>query len=236
MGASEPARMEPVLDSFFRRSKFLYECWAATSAEVILTHDDFVWTEGPFMDPDIYRNVIIPRYAELLKITHAAGKKQLFCSDANYSMFVDDLAEAGADGFIFEPVVDFEMMSRKFGDSHCLIGSCVDCRDMTLSYRDKVKADIDKTFECLERCRGAIVAVGNHLPANIPGEMLDLYFAELLPAPAARLGEDLRGYGCAGARRTAPREMDERQRPTLGGTPCAARTCLTHATPRWSCH
>ena len=73
-------------------------------------------SEPARMDPDIYRNVIIPRYAELFKSTHAAGKKQLFCSDAHYSMFVDDLAEAGADGFIVEPVVDFEMMSRKFGD------------------------------------------------------------------------------------------------------------------------
>jgi hypothetical protein len=96
-------------------------------------------------------------------------------------MFVDDLAEAGADGFIFEPVVDFDMMSAKFGSSHCLIGSCVDCRDMTFGRRDKVLADIRKTFECLKRCRGAIVAVGNHLPANVPGEMLDFYFGELLP-------------------------------------------------------
>ena len=37
--------------------------------------------------------------------------------------------------------------------------------------------DIDRTFSALRRCRGAIVAVGNHVPANIP----DRYFAALLP-------------------------------------------------------
>ena len=29
--------------------------------------------------------------------------------------------------------------------------------------------------------KGAIVAVGNHLPPNIPGDMMDKYFDTLLP-------------------------------------------------------
>jgi hypothetical protein len=44
-----------------------------------------------------------------------------------------------------------------------------------------VIADIDRTFERLSDCRGAIVAVGNHLAPNIPEEMLDLYFERMLP-------------------------------------------------------
>jgi hypothetical protein len=43
-----------------------------------------------------------------------------------------------------------------------------------------VKADVDKTFEQLADCKGAIVAVGNHLPPNIPEDMLDRYFDYLL--------------------------------------------------------
>jgi hypothetical protein len=57
----------------------------------------------------------------------------------------------------------------------------VDCRDLTFGKWEKVRADIDRTFERLEDCRGAIFAVGNHLPANIPDEMLDRYFEYLLP-------------------------------------------------------
>jgi hypothetical protein len=44
-----------------------------------------------------------------------------------------------------------------------------------------VARDLDRTFAALGRCRGAILAVGNHLPANIPAAMLDRYFAALLP-------------------------------------------------------
>lgn len=181
MGASDAERMERVFDSFFRRTLFHMEAWAKTSVEVVIQHDDFVWTSGAFMHPEIYRKVIIPRYAELWKPIHAAGKKVLFCSDGNYTEFAGDVAEAGADGFIFEPFMDFGYMADNFGKSHCLVGSFVDCRDLTFNKWEKVKADIDRTFERLADCRGAILAVGNHLPPNIPPDMLDKYFEYLLP-------------------------------------------------------
>lgn len=181
IAASNPVRMEKVFDSFFRRTLFHMKAWAKTSVEVVIQHDDFVWTAGAFMHPDIYRNVIIPRYAELWKPIHEAGKKVLFCSDGNLTEFAGDLAEAGADGFIFEPCNDFDFMVDNFGKTKCLVGSFVDCRDLTFGKWDKVRRDIDKTFQRLSDCKGAILAVGNHLPANIPEVMLDRYFEHLFP-------------------------------------------------------
>jgi len=188
LAAADVGRMERVFDSFFRRTLFHMEAWAQTSVEVVIQHDDFVWSGGPFMHPDVYRRAIIPRYAALWKPLHAAGKKVLFCSDGDFTVFVEDLAAAGADGFIFEPLVDFVMMAERWGQSHCLVGSCVDCRDLTFRHRDRVLADVARTFAALQHCRGAILAVGNHLPPNIPADMLDLYFGALLPRLARRPG------------------------------------------------
>lgn len=181
MATADPVKMEKVFDSFFRRTLFHMEAWAKTSVEVVIQHDDFVWTGGAFMNPDIYRQVIIPRYAELWKPIHDAGKKVLFCSDGDFREFAGDVAEAGADGFIFEPCMDFGEMVDRFGQTHCLVSSFVDCRDLTLGKWDKVRTDIDRTFERLADCRGAILAVGNHLPPNIPADMLNKYFEHLLP-------------------------------------------------------
>ena len=181
MGASDPVKMEKVFDSFFRRTLFHMKAWAKTSVDVLIQHDDFVWTAGAFMHPDIYRKVIIPRYAELWKPIHEAGKKLLFCSDGNLMEFAGDLAEAGADGFIFEPCNDFGFMVDNFGQTKCLVGSFVDCRDLTFGKWDKVQKDLDMTFERLSDCKGALLAVGNHLPANIPDAMLDKYFDYLIP-------------------------------------------------------
>lgn len=179
--ASNPRKMEKVLDSYFRRALFHMKAWAQTSVEVVIQHDDFVWTGGAFMNPNIYRQVIIPRYAELWKPINNAGKKVLFCSDGNYTEFASDIAEAGADGFIFEPCIDFGYMVDNFGQTHCLVGSFVDCRDLTFGKWTKVRTDIDRTIESIEECKGVIVAVGNHLPPNIPEPMLDKYFEYLLP-------------------------------------------------------
>ena len=181
LAASDRGKMEQVLDGFFRRTLFHMKAWAQTTAPVLIQHDDFVWTSGAFMNPDFYRKVIIPRYAELWKPAHAAGKKVLFCSDGNFLEFAADVAEAGADGFIFEPCMDFGEMVRSFGKTHCLVGSFVDCRDLTFGKWKKVKADIDRTFNHLKDCKGAIFAVGNHLPPNIPEPMMDRFFDYLLP-------------------------------------------------------
>lgn len=181
LAAAEPAKMERVWDGFYRRTLFHMEAWARTTVDVIIQHDDFVWSSGAFMHPRIYRDVILPRYAALWKPLKAAGKSVLFCSDGDFTEFTTDLADAGADGFIFEPMVDFGYMADTFGSTHCLVGSYVDCRDMTFGNWDKVRADIDRTLLKLERCRGAVVAVGNHLPANIPEPMMDRYIEYLAP-------------------------------------------------------
>jgi hypothetical protein len=181
--AADKKRIEKVFDRFFQRTLFHMRAWAATSAEVIIQHDDFVWTSGGFMKPEIYRSMIIPRYAELWKPIHEAGKKLLFCSDGLLTEFADDIVAAGADGLVFEPVNDFKLMAERFGGSHCLVGSCVDCRSLTFGTWDQVESAIEETFRILRGCKGAILTVGNHLPANIPDEMLDRY----LHAVAARL-------------------------------------------------
>lgn len=181
IAASDPDKMTPVLDSFFRRSLFLYRCMAQTSTDVVLTHDDFVWTSGPFLHPDFYREVIIPRYKALWAEIHKAGKLVVFCSDGDYIEFAEDIADAGADALVFEPCCDYGLMHERVGDRCCLIGSYVDCRDLTFGHWDKVESDIERTFERLQHSRGAILAVGNHLPPNIPADMLDRYFKTLLP-------------------------------------------------------
>jgi hypothetical protein len=177
--AADRRRFEATLDRFFRRTLFHMKAWAKSSAEVFVQHDDFVWMSGPFMDPSFYRGAIIPRYAELWKPIHAEGKKVLFCSDGDFRLFAEDIVAAGADGLIFEPCNDFGFMAERCGRSACLVGSCVDCRDMTFGRWETVRACIDRTVKTLRSCRGGIVAVGNHLPSNVPDDMLERYIRYL---------------------------------------------------------
>lgn len=181
LAAADPHKMEQVFDRIYQWTRFHMDAWAKTDAEVIIQHDDFVWTSGPFMRPDFYRQVLIPRYAELWKPLKASGKKILFCSDGTYTMFMDDILVAGADGLIFEPCNDFAWVVERFGDRACLVGSAVDCRTMTFEPWEAVKAQIDTTLALAPQCRGLIWAVGNHLPGNIEPQMMQQYIDYLKP-------------------------------------------------------
>lgn len=185
MGASDSERFSKVLTSFGELTLHHIKAWAETSIEVFIQHDDIVWTEGPFMNPAIYREVIFPMYKKFWTELHNKGKKVLFCSDGNYEMFMDDIADAGAEGFIFEPCNSFENISKKYGQSHCLVGSCVDCRTLTFSDKDSIQKEIDTTLKHAKNCKGLFFAVGNHIPSNVPVENA-MHYMEYLKANWAR--------------------------------------------------
>jgi len=173
--AADLRKFEVVLDSIFRQSLHHFRAWAATSIEFFICHDDMVWTQGPFMHPNFYRRVIFSRYAELWRVLHDAGKRILFCSDGNFTMFLDDIAAAGADGFIFEPLTSLQAAVDRFADTHVIISSKVDCRTLTFGTPPDIKREIDATLPLARRCKGFVFAVGNHIPANVPLDNATFY-------------------------------------------------------------
>lgn len=174
--ASDRERFAKVLDSFFELSLHHFKAWARTSAPVFIDHDDFVWTAGPFMHPSFYRSVIIPRFRRLWEVLHEAGKIVLFCSDGNWTPFIDDIAAAGADGFIFEPLTDLDYTVEKYGRTHVIMSSKVDCRTLTFGTKDDIQAEVDATLPLARRCPGFVFAVGNHIPSNVPVDNALWYF------------------------------------------------------------
>lgn len=171
LAAADEAKFARMLERFGRYTLHHARAWAETSIDVYIQHDDIVWTSGPFMRPDFYREAIFPIYRELWKPLKAAGKKVLFCSDGKVDMFLEDIAACGADGFIFEPCNDFDRLVRTFGNSRCLMGSKVDCRTMAFGTWEQVRAEIDATLALTRGMNGHFFAVGNHIPANVTDEM-----------------------------------------------------------------
>jgi hypothetical protein len=179
LAAADKQRFERVLDSIFQLSLHHYRAWARTSIEVFICHDDMVWSEGAFLHPDFYRRVIFPRYRELWTVLKRAGKKVLYCSDGDWTEFLDDIAAAGADGFIFEPMVSLEAVVQRFGQTHVIAGSKVDCRTLTFGTHEQIQAEVDASLELASGCPGFRFAVGNHIPSNVPVENAQFYFAYL---------------------------------------------------------
>jgi len=88
---------------------------------------------------------------------------------------MDDIAACGAEGFIFEPTNDLDWVCSRFGKTHCIVGSKVDCRTMAMGTWEQVKAEMEATLALARKCPGFMWAVGNHIPANVSDEMCDRY-------------------------------------------------------------
>jgi len=168
LAAADQERFARVLDSIFRYTLHQYEAWAETSIEFFMCHDDMVWTQGPFMRPAFYRAEVFPRFKALWDVMHKAGKKVIFTSDGDYSMFVDDVVKAGADVLCFEPLTALEPVVAKYGQTHGIIASKVDARTLTFGSTAQIAAEVDATLALARQCKGFMFAVGNHIPSNVP--------------------------------------------------------------------
>lgn len=174
--AADRERFEKVLDSFFQLTLQYARAWSKTSIEAYIQHDDMVWSEGAFMHPDFYRSVIFPRYKKLWEPLREAGKIVLFCSDGDFTEFIDDIAAAGAHGFIFEPMTSLDYAVEKYGKTHVIVSSKVDCRTLTFGTPEQIRHEIDETLKLAFGCPGFMFAVGNHIPSNVPVDNALYYF------------------------------------------------------------
>jgi len=176
LAAADQKRFDRVLESIYQLALYHYKAWARTSIKVFICHDDMVWSQGAFMHPDLYRRAIFPRYKSLWRVLKEAGKKVLYCSDGKFTEFIDDLVEAGADGLIFEPMTSLEYAIERYGRTHVIVSSKVDCRTLTFGTKEQIKAEIDESLRLGLPCPGFMFAVGNHIPSNVPVENGLFYF------------------------------------------------------------
>lgn len=175
---------EYVLEGFFQLTLANVRAWAKTGIKAFIQHDDMVWTSGAIFKPDWYRRYIFPRYKRLWEVLHEAGVRVLFCSDGDFTEFVDDVAAAGADGFIFEPLTSLEYVVERYGRTHVMVGNA-DCRVLTFGDRAAVKAEVERCMRVGKPCPGFVMAVGNHIPVNIPMDNV-LYYFDLVRAMGGR--------------------------------------------------
>lgn len=146
-----------------------FDALAECKSEVVMIHDDIVWTSGPFVNPKWYRQYVFPNYEKLFDPLHKAGKKILYTSDGTYDAFVDDIAACGVNGFVLEPTTNMEYIARKYGRTHAFVGNA-DCRILTLGTKEDIRREVERCVRIGQDCPGFFMAVGNHIPSNVPVE------------------------------------------------------------------
>ena len=174
---TDPEGFGEVANRYARWIQHYFDVLAEADVPVVMIHDDIVWTSGPFCHPDWYREYVFPHYHRCFEPLHEAGKKVLFTSDGTYTMFVDDIAAAGVDGFVMEPSTDMAAIAEKYGKTHVFIGNA-DTRILLHGTRESIRTEVERCMNIGKPCPGFFMAVGNHIPSNTPVENA-LYYNEV---------------------------------------------------------
>ena len=146
-----------------------FNALAAADVPVVMVHDDMVWTSGAIFHPDWYRKYVFPNYKKYLRPLIEAGKKIIFCSDGTFNEFIDDIAETGVNGFVFEPTTSLEYIAEKYGKTHVIVGNA-DTRILLSGTKERIRAEVERCMSIGRNCPGYFLAVGNHIPSNTPVE------------------------------------------------------------------
>jgi hypothetical protein len=146
-----------------------YDALAEADVPVVMVHDDMVWSSGPFIRPDWYREYVFPNYKKYFAPLLDSGKKIMFTSDGSYNMFIDDIAQTGVHGFVFEPMTSLEYIVEKYGQTHVVFGNA-DTRILLYGTKEQIRAEVERCMALGRNCPGFFMAVGNHIPPNTPVE------------------------------------------------------------------
>ena len=157
--------------------KQFYDAEADCEAEVIYSHDDLVWTQGPFIDPAWYRRYIFPNLEMLWDPLKSNNKKILFVCDGDYTSFLGDIAACGNHGFWFECFTDLDEVCARFGQSHFIVGNG-DTRILTFGTQEDIRAEVERCLRAGRGCPGYFMCMSGHIPPNVPVENA-LYYNEV---------------------------------------------------------
>lgn len=171
----DPGRFKRLLDRFGQLSLLQVKAWSRTSIKAFISHDDICSTQGPFFSPKWMQKYLFPWYEKLWHELRSKGIIVLFCSDGNITPIVDDIAKAGADGFIIEECCDLDYIARKYGNDKVIIGG-VDIGVLTYGNTEDVVNEVKRCIRIAGPYPGYFINVSGSIPDNVPLHNLEIYF------------------------------------------------------------
>lgn len=118
--------LDDLLAKYSEVAKKHVEAWSRIGIKVFFSHDDIAHKDGLFFPVTWFRKHIKPLWREIWKPIKDKGIKLVYISDGDYQLLMDDIIDAGADGFhiLWDPRFSHEEMEQlveKYGKSKILL-------------------------------------------------------------------------------------------------------------------
>lgn len=166
-----------------RAAKFLNA--AGPWFDMVFFTDDLGTQQGPLLNPNVYRRLIKPYWAELIGLVKKNGKKVLMHSCGAVSEFIPDLIEIGVDAL--NPVqITAEGMSparlkREFGADITFWGGGVSTQGiLDQAAPEQVRESVRRNVDIFAPGGGYVFTQVHNIQPNVPPENIRAAFEEAI--------------------------------------------------------
>lgn len=157
--AYQPSELFTLLDMVHEHYLREIEFWAKTDADAVSFIDDWGAQQNMLIDPELWRSMFKPRYAEYCSVLKRAGKKVFFHTDGFVEPILEDLVEIGIDAMNSQLFcMDIEGIGTRFRGRLTFWGEI--CRQHVLPFGsvDEVRNAVWRLRRALETELGGVIA------------------------------------------------------------------------------
>ena len=162
--------VEKVLDIYFDWMAVVAERICQIGFDFFMTTDDFAFKTGLFFSPDVFKDLMVPRYRRVLeKVTIP----WVLHSDGNIREAVDILIDLGVAGLHpnEKGAQDIRAMKRDYGDRICLLGN-VDLNILGMGSPEEVDREVRELIRDVGPGGGYILTSGNSMASYLKPECI----------------------------------------------------------------
>lgn len=161
----DPEFTAKAIEAYMKTSLAWIDAIADTGVDGILVATDYCDNHGPIMGPRLFRQYVLPAFADTAKAIHAKGKYFLKHTDGNMWSVLDDMVAAGMDGWQgIQPRIgmDMKVLKEKYAGKLCLFGG-VDCWTLTMGTPVEVEEETKYAIRHAAPGGGLVLTSGNTL-------------------------------------------------------------------------
>lgn len=158
-----PRLVEKVLDRYVEWNCHVMERFNQIGLDFVITYDNIAFNNGPFLSPQMFREIFLPRVREVAKVCRIPW---VCHCDGNIMPIIDDLLTLGMNGLhpIESSCMDLELMKERYGHCVCLWGN-VDLRyALTRGTEEDVEEEVKQCIQKAAKNGAYILGSSNGLP------------------------------------------------------------------------
>jgi uroporphyrinogen decarboxylase len=144
------------------------------SLGLVFQADDMAFRSGLFVSPQVLRQHVFPAYTRINEMCHQQDAITLFHSDGQMDTLMEDVIDAGFDGFnpVEPTAMDIRALKKRVDGRLSLVGNVDLSYTLTLGSPEEVDVEVRDLVRDLAPGGGYALSSANSIPEYVPWENL----------------------------------------------------------------